>query len=744
MLHRSPQRVAQAGSPYIGSSGCLLFALLLLGVLAPSAAGEQATVHRDQYGTPHIWSGSYESAGYAVGYCQCEDSLVNVMYCLYAGVGRLSELFGSGLLAADTEARTLRHQTFAEQAWPDLSVPLRGLITGYCAGVNAYLETHRDELPVEVARVEPVQVVAWHRSLMKRSAVAIAKLDAENSKADGYRPVARRRRDGQPGADNKSSKHPGTQPGHSNSWALSGAKTASGAPMLLIDPHWPSEGHLQLYPFWLHVGDDLNVGGFGLTGTPLPGLGVTPYATWTVTAGGADSSDAYALRINPDDPHQYQLDGKWKNMDVRVEKIRVKLPDGRFEEKTREVLETCHGPILKTKGGVPFAAAMGGYDRADSLDQFFKMATARDTVAFKAAIAMNRLSYFNLMWATTEGDIGYVQTGQAPLRPEGFNWEKMVPGWTSDSLYKGELPFGQLPIVENPLTGFLQNCNVAANVVTPGLTFTKNDFAPNVLYGHYAQYRARGARATRLLTEVEQATIEDGRRIAFDAYVPPADLWVPVILQAYAEHRREAENGTQTEADQRLATAVRLLGTWNRYATRHSTGATVFRFWRLACNELTSSVGRDRFVIANTPGVRQDALRALRQAAERIHAKYGKVAVAWGDVKRMRRGDVEWPLSGDGLGKLGMDTLRATPADRFDDQHKLIPRGGQCVTTVVELTDPPRIRSVVMYGQSNKPNSPHFADQAPLYANEQLREVPWTLEQLRPHIESTRVFETDR
>ena len=65
-------------------------------------------------------------------------------------------------------------------------------------------------------------------------------------------------------------------------------------------------------------------------------------------------------------------------------------------------------------------------------------------------------------------------------------------------------------------------------------------------------------------------------------------------------------------------------------------------------------------------------------------------------------------------------------------------------TAVVELTDPPRIRSVVMYGQSNKPDSPHFADQAPLYANEQLREVPWTLEQLRPHIESTRVFETDR
>jgi acyl-homoserine lactone acylase PvdQ len=166
----------------------------------------------------------------------------------------------------------------------------------------------------------------------------------------------------------------------------------------------------------------------------------------------------------------------------------------------------------------------------------------------------------------------------------------------------------------------------------------------------------------------------------------------------------------------------------------------VFRFWRLACNELPPPVGRDSFTVPNTPEVRRDALQALQSAARRLHETYGRVAVPWGEIKRMRRGGREWALSGDGLGRLGMDTLRATAADKLDHQNKMIPTGGQCVTTVVMLTNPPTIRAVVTNGQSNKPGSKHFADQAPLYSDERFREVPWTLEQLRPVVESETTY----
>ena len=708
---------------------------LILAVLISQAALDagEATLYRDQWGVPHIWADDFGAAGYAVAHAQCEDTLQNVIYCLHAGVGRRTEFSGESALNSDWHARKLRHTHFAEQAWPKLDPALRRMIEGFCAGVNDYMNRHPEELPVPIDEVTPIQVVAWHRSLMTLSAVQICRADAEASRADGYHPAYNPKNVGATDSpEQPQDKHPGIPPGKSNSWVLAGEKTKAGAPMLLIDPHWPASGHLQLYEAWIHIGDEFNAGGFMLQGTPIPGLGLTPNAAWTVTAGGADSSDAYALKINPDNPHQYEFDGAWADMDVRTESFKVRQPDGTYETVTRDVLATRHGPILETESGVPYAAAFGGYDQGDAINQFFRMATARSTSEFKEALRMNRLSYFNLTWATTEGDVGYSQTGQAPLRPAGFNWQKMVPGWTSASLYERALTFDEHPTVENPPSGFIQNCNVAADVVTPGQTMKKSDFPPGVLYGHHGQYRARGSRATRLLTELDRATMEDGRRIAFDCYVPPADLWIPVILQAWNET-------DQNDAD--LKQAVGILGRWNRYATRDSAGATLFRFWRLACNDMKESkAGRDRFEIPNNPHVRRDALAALEAAAKRLRKLCGTSEVPWGDVKRLRRGEQEWPLSGDGLGALGMDTLRATAGSGLNQENKIIARGGQCVTSVVLLTDPPRVQSVVAYGQSNKPGTKHYADQAPLYSDERMRSVPWTFEQVKTQAESETAF----
>jgi acyl-homoserine lactone acylase PvdQ len=98
----------------------------------------------------------------------------------------------------------------------------------------------------------------------------------------------------------------------------------------------------------------------------------------------------------------------------------------------------------------------------------------------------------------------------------------------------------------------------------------------------------------------------------------------------------------------------------------------------------------------------------------------------------------DWPCCHDGEGNSHPQGPRG---DIFNEQKKLVARGGQCVTSVVLLTDPPVVRSVVAYGQSNNPASPHFADQAPLYSEERFRAVPWTMEQLKPFIESTRQYQ---
>jgi acyl-homoserine lactone acylase PvdQ len=180
---------------------------------APTDAGE-ATLHRDSWGVPHIWADGFASAGYAVGQAQCEDSLDNVLYCLHAGVGRLSELLGDKMLATDMKVRKLRHGVFAERDWPNLCRPVRELTEGYCAGVNDYIDSHPDEVSVPVNKVTPVQVVAWQRSLLMRSAVALSIADAEASKSDGYHPVYNPKNTGTESTDHGTeARHPGIPPG---------------------------------------------------------------------------------------------------------------------------------------------------------------------------------------------------------------------------------------------------------------------------------------------------------------------------------------------------------------------------------------------------------------------------------------------------------------------------------------------------------------------------------------------------
>ncbi len=649
----------------------------------------EASIVRDAWGVPHLYGPSAADAAYALGQAQCEDRLADLLYNLHLGAGQVSEVLGPSHLEADRHARLLRHRERAEQDWPSLPVPLREVVEAFVRGVNDWVADHPRELPGPVRAFRPEDVLAWHRHLLFMAGVAIARADAE-------------------------AKRGAVPPGRSNAWAVAGARTVTGSPALLIDPHWPIDGNLALYEARIR-GGELDCWGFMPVGVPLPAIGATAGAAWTFTAGGADSSDAYALRLNPADPDEYEWEGKFERMELRFETFRV-----REAGATREVSErfryTRHGPVLKDSKGEDFAAALPGWGHARALEQAWRMCLARGAAEFKAALALDRVAYFNVVWASADGHIGYLQTGQVPERPPGQDWEKPVPGWTAATLPRAVLPVHRLPQVENPSTGFLQNCNTAANTVTPGLKFTRADFPPGAFYAHDGEYRARGQRATELLAATPKLDLESARRIAFDTRVLPADLWVPVILAAVKEAGEPQE----------LREAARLLRDWDRRADRDSAGATVFRFWRLACDALPESpTGRDSFNVSDTPAVRKDALAALRAAVEDLGKRYGRVAVPWGDVKRLYRAGREWPLSGDGLGRLGMDSLRATAAEQFNPEHKLVATGGQSAVGIVFLGERPEIHAVVAYGQSGLHESPHYADQAALYADHRLRPVPW-------------------
>ena len=121
------------------------------------------------------------------------------------------------------------------------------------------------------------------------------------------------------------------------------------------------------------------------------------------------------------------------------------------------------------------------------------------------------------------------------------------------------------------------------------------------------------------------------------------------------------------------------------------------------------------------------ALASFEKAIDQLNEKYGGWDFAWGDIHRLRLGDLDLPVSG-GPGGLGCFRV-LWYTDDTDGKRKI--RGGDGWQLAVEFSDPPRAFSILAYGQSNDPESPHHTDQAQMFANNQMKKVALTEEAIR-------------
>ena len=203
-----------------------LASLETVGRCQDTSAPPDAVLYRDDWGVPNIWARSEPAAQYAHGMAQAQDRPETLVAALLRGEGRLAEVAGPDAVNGDIEARRLRTAQWAKARYKHLSPRTRAAIEAFCAGINAQL---KDD-PVagfEHFRAEPYQVVArlcrvlWNAEYH----LAMGELNAAVAQPSAVLPGR----------------------GYSNAWAIAPHRTAAGAPMLLIDPHWPSTGLLQLY-----------------------------------------------------------------------------------------------------------------------------------------------------------------------------------------------------------------------------------------------------------------------------------------------------------------------------------------------------------------------------------------------------------------------------------------------------------------------------------------------------------------
>lgn len=678
--------------------------LILIALLARLTSAEQVTIYRDEWGVPHVYAQTEEAAAYGLGWAQAEDRLEQLLRNYRLAAGTMAEVFGEQWVEHDWQQRFVGHEEVSRRRYRELPAKVRATIEAFQQGVKDYMRKHPEQVPSWAPKIEPWQAVALGRYIIFNWPMG--------------RAMAELQRRGE-----------ASLPFSSNQWAVRPERTADGCAILLIDPHIPWDNEFRFYEFRLH-GGELHLSGFGPLGTPLLGLGHNRYLGWAATTGGPDTTDIYVEEVNPNNPLQYRYEGKWRNM--RVRKVRINVAGKAPVE--REIHYTHHGPIMLREGNRAYAVKTPYLNEVGFVVQLYRMATARNLREFQQAMAMNQFMEQNIMYADVEGNIFYVRTGRVPIRPKGYDFTKPVPGNTRATEWLGIHPMKDLVQLLNPKRGYMQNCNIGPDTMLVNSPLTPDKYPAYVYGGDAGKTNSRGRRAVELLENTPRMTIGQAIAIALDTHADMAEQWKQALEDAVA--KTPSSPSLQT-----LSRPIAILRDWNGYMDADSVGATLFRFWREAVSRHVPPI--------DIEGVRQgkplnDAqrealLKALGEAVQEIQRRYGRTEIPWGEIHRVRRGGKSWPLSGGDSG--GGQTLRAIGA-RMEADGTFTGVTGQNWTQVVLFRKGAvQSYSVTPYGQSDRPDSPHYTDQAEkLFSKSRMKSTWFEREWLEGHIKTTTVL----
>ncbi|NBM18145.1 penicillin acylase family protein [Streptomyces sp. GC420] len=308
----------------------------------------------------------------------------------------------------------------------------------------------------------------------------------------------------------------------SNSWVVSGKHTTTGKPLLANDPHLAPQLPSIWYQMGLHCVEvsekcKYDVSGYTFSGMPGVIIGHNQDIAWGLTNLGADVTDLYLEKVSTTG---YQYDGKEVPFKARTETIKV----AGGSDKKIVVRQTAEGrPIVSDRSeeledvGKEAPVTSSAPDRADGYAVSLKWTALIPGRSMEAIFALNRAADFgdfrkaaenfevpsqNLLYADTEGHIGYQAPGKIPVRAEGQDGTMPVPGWDSKYEWTGWIEQGALPYEYDPKRGYI----VAANQAV----IDKEKY-PQLL----TQDWGYGARSQRI-DDLIESKIKDGGKISTD------------------------------------------------------------------------------------------------------------------------------------------------------------------------------------------------------------------------------------
>ncbi len=326
----------------------------------------------------------------------------------------------------------------------------------------------------------------------------------------------------------------------SNNWVIAGSRTATGMPLLANDMHLLMSVPAIWYENHL-ASEALTVTGVTFPGIPGVVAGHNGHVAWGFTNGFPDVQDLYIERLRRADDGrvQYEFRGEWLDAEVRAEQIVVKGAAPAIEQ----VIVTRHGPIINALApgladdltgaltdGQALALRWTALEPDRAIEAVRGMNRARTCTEFREALRNWTVPVQNMVYADTQGNIGYSYPGRIPIRAKG-DGRVPVPGWTGDHEWIGYVPFDELPHLYNPPQGYIVTAN---NRVA-------DDF-PHFLGCDFAL----GDRAQRIVEMIEAkpaVSVADIRQMHFDQTSPTMQMIAGHLGQLAADEPELAAAG---------------------------------------------------------------------------------------------------------------------------------------------------------------------------------------------------------
>ncbi len=800
------------------------------GELRVAGLNDTVEILRDEWGIPQIYASSLHDLSFAQGYTQAQDRWWQMEFLRHAGSGTIEELTGKNtdLLPVDIFIRSIGWRRVAEQEVKSCDSETMAYLQAFADGVNAYiLSRDPGELALEYSilgltgidiQIEPWtpadslvwgKVMAWdlgpsdnHEELRSTLYEIIGQEMTDQWLTPpwpfGKKPTIIQPED-LPITESTltSPVNNSTMPPEvdtlllenicpnmhlisndssdigSNNWVVSGSMTESGKPLLANDPHLAAQLPSIWYEIGLHcqsVGGEVpfDVTGFAFSPTPGIIIGHNNYIAWGVTNAGPDVYDLYSIRVNPDNPLQYEWNGEWRDMTLHEETIH--FGDGE-EPITIQVRETHLGPIINDNqinnetgeslgfnNEDPLALRWTALDQGTITKAVADLDKATNWEEFRGALQYWDVPSQNFVYADVEGNIGYQMPGRIPIRAENHSGLLPAPGWTDEFEWRGFIPYDSLPRVFNPERGYI----VTANQAIVPLEYYDQlaqelGEGQNYVISQEWNYGYRAQRIVEMLKDNVPHTIASFQAIQGDNKLISAEELMPYLADLQFD-------------DAELTEARDWLLQWDCQCNMDSAQAALYsQFWASLIDnlyndqlgEVIQASGDSREMWAtfllmeepNNPWWDDIATKDIVETRDDILLRsfsegYANTVAAlgenrddwrWGDLHTVTFVSNPLGLSGIGLieGMVNRGPFAVSGSTDTINSNSWSATSGNCAVSwlpsmrmIVDLGDLTQSIAIDTTGQSGHPYSQHYDDMIDLWRNMGYHPMLWTREQV--------------